>query len=179
MLDSALDENEQYQETTCTIESIYPSECQYECNCHKEYNRFRGIMEEICELCDSHTYKYETSSDICNIKPEMLSTKTNSFSNSNNKNKQRMLLLNDNDNDDDSQSITILLSQESNDISSNDQCGEQIKKDIGEDYQCFVDCDNKKYTFNDPSVSITTSIILLSVGGVICLCGAIPPFVIK
>ena len=153
MLDTSLDQNEQYQETTCTIQSLYPTECQYQCNCHKEYNRFRAIMEEICQLCDSHTYKYQTSSQICNIK-----------TNYNSKSKNKRLLL---------------LSQEISDSSVNNQCGQQIKKDIGEDYQCFVDCDNKQFTFNDPSISITTSIILLSIGGIICLCGAIPPFVIK
>lgn len=179
MLDDALEENEQHEETTCSIESISPNECQYECNCHKEYNRFRAIMEEICELCDAHTYKYQVSADICNANEQTLNIQNSNQGGGKNKRRRRRILLND---DDDStvidSEITVLLNQEGDDHSGGD-CGQQIKKDIGEDYQCYVDCDNKQYTFSNPSVSITTSIILLSVGGVICLCGAIPPFVIK
>ena len=61
----------------------------------------------------------------------------------------------------------------------NGECGTQIQKESGQQVNCWVDCKQKEFTLYDPIASITAPVIMLSVGGVLCLCGAIPPFVMK
>eukprot|EP01084_Bolivina_argentea_P084180 152315_1 len=167
MLNEELDKNEEHQPTICAIEAVYPTECAYyECDCYKQYNKLRTIMEQICQPCKSATYKYAASATIC-IKTNSISTEQNEKQEG--QKQSRMLL---------DETNKVLLSQYGND-NSDGECGTQIKKDIGEQYECYVNCEDKMFTFEDPTVSITTSIILLAIGGIICLCGGIPPFIVK
>eukprot|EP01083_Nonionella_stella_P065614 172094_1 len=146
VLYETMEQNGKFQSTTCVIEQIHATQCQYLCNCRDTYNEFANLIGKQCETCNSDTYRYSTSTSVCNAQM-------------------------------DSNDAQILLTQESSDYSA--PCGEQSKKEFGDETVCFVDCNMETFTFTDPTVPYTVSIALFSVGVVLCLCGAMGPFLIK